>query len=233
MEKPMTRLLLKPIAMALLASTIVVSVPAMAQEAADPTKPRLLKNGEAADNAETPVQDHKSASDEKAPGTASSAEDTAEAEDQQAKPAPNAATEAAPGQLQQQDEVDSAREAAPGQQQQSGEVEDAKDAAPGQVKEEQASDTPSDETTASIDLSSEQQVELRDAFAEVEIEPISIELEVDVGATVPETVVLNPLPPRIVEIVPKYAGYQYFVLADGRIIIVEPATYEVVYILTS
>ncbi|MBX9462562.1 MAG: DUF1236 domain-containing protein [Aquamicrobium sp.] len=166
-------------------------------------------------------------------GTTGSAEESAEAEDQQAKPAPNAATEAAPGQLQQQDEVDSAREAAPGQQQRSGEVDEAQDAAPGQVKEDQASDAPSDETTASIDLSPEQQVELRDAFAEVDVEPISIEVEVDVGATLPETVALKPLPPRIVEIVPMYAGYQYFVLADGRIIIVEPATYEVVYILTS
>jgi hypothetical protein len=34
-----------------------------------------------------------------------------------------------------------------------------------------------------------------------------------------------------VEIVPAYEGYSYFVLADGRIVIVEPDTLEIVVIL--
>jgi hypothetical protein len=33
------------------------------------------------------------------------------------------------------------------------------------------------------------------------------------------------------EIVPDYRGYEYFVLAEGRIIIVEPGTLKVVYVL--
>jgi hypothetical protein len=42
---------------------------------------------------------------------------------------------------------------------------------------------------------------------------------------------LHPLPPRVVEILPAYRSYRYFVLADNRIVIVEPDTYEIVYIL--
>ena len=52
-----------------------------------------------------------------------------------------------------------------------------------------------------------------------------------IGVAVPSTVVLHPLPPRVIEIVPDYRGYEYFVLADGRIIIVEPGTLKIVYVL--
>lgn len=49
----------------------------------------------------------------------------------------------------------------------------------------------------------------------------------------PETVKvkLRPLPTRIVKIVPRYEGYLFFVLADGRIVIVEPSSLEIVVIL--
>jgi hypothetical protein len=60
---------------------------------------------------------------------------------------------------------------------------------------------------------------------------VDIDIDVNVGVVVPRTVTLRPLPPRVIEIVPAYRGYEYFVLADGRIVIVEPGTYKVVYIL--
>jgi hypothetical protein len=40
------------------------------------------------------------------------------------------------------------------------------------------------------------------------------------------------LPSKIVKIVPAYEGYEYFVLADGRIVIVDPNTYKIVLVLT-
>ncbi|WJR68162.1 DUF1236 domain-containing protein [Neorhizobium sp. CSC1952] len=95
-----------------------------------------------------------------------------------------------------------------------------------------ASDRPSGETTGSINISTEQQTEIRSVFVENRVEPVDIDVDVSVGTAVPTTVELHPLPPRIVEIVPAYRGYEYFVLADGRIIIVEPSTHEVVYVLT-
>ena len=94
------------------------------------------------------------------------------------------------------------------------------------------SDATSNEATSNVDISVEQQTEIRNVFVEQTVEPADISVEVNVGTAIPKSVTLHPLPPRIIEIVPAYRGYEYFVLADGRIIIVKPATYEVVYILT-
>ena len=141
------------------------------------------------------------------------------------EPADQSASENAPGQMQKSGEADSAAEAAPGQMQNSGEVDSASEAAPGQTKDM--------ETTASIDISAEQRTEIREVIVETDVEPIDVDFDVNVGVAVPDTVVLHPLPPRIIEIVPVYEGYQYFVLADGRIIIVEPDTLEIVYVVTA
>jgi hypothetical protein len=160
------------------------------------------------------------------------------------------ATEAAPGQQQKSGEVDKATEAAPGQMQKSGEAETATEAAPGQVQKQQTGESeqqpapgqqeqqtgqseqqPSTETTGSIDINTEQRTEITQVFREVKSEPVDIDVDVSVGVTVPRTVTLQPLPPRVIEIVPAYRGYEYFVLADGRIVIVEPGTLKVVYIL--
>jgi hypothetical protein len=42
---------------------------------------------------------------------------------------------------------------------------------------------------------------------------------------------LQRLPPRIIKLVPRYEGYRYFVLADGRIVIVDPDALEIVVII--
>ncbi len=94
-----------------------------------------------------------------------------------------------------------------------------------------ATSAPSNETTGSINVSTEQRTEIRSILVENKVEPVDIDIDVSVGVAVPTTVEFHPLPPRIIEIVPAYRGYEYFVLADGRIIIVEPRTHEVVYIL--
>jgi hypothetical protein len=93
-------------------------------------------------------------------------------------------------------------------------------------------DATSGEATSNVDISVEQKTEIRNIFVEQTVEPADISVEVNVGTAIPKSVTLHPLPSRIIEIVPAYRGYEYFVLADGRIIIVKPATYEVVYILT-
>ncbi|WP_019170320.1 DUF1236 domain-containing protein [Pseudaminobacter salicylatoxidans] len=81
-------------------------------------------------------------------------------------------------------------------------------------------------------VSEEQRGELRKALREGHVEPApNINFSVDLGVRVPREVHLYRLPPRIVEIVPEYEGYEYFVLADGRIIIVDPETLEIVLIL--
>lgn len=148
------------------------------------------------------------------------------------KPNENAATETAPGQQQKAGQAD-AQDAAPGQMQKNEQADSATEVAPGQEKQDRAGtdQQPSNETTGSIDISAEQKTEIRTIVQEAKVEPADIDIDLRVGVAVPTTVEFHPLPPRFVEIVPQYRGYEYFVLADGRIIIVEPSTHEVVYIL--
>jgi len=58
----------------------------------------------------------------------------------------------------------------------------------------------------------------------------NINFNVAVGTRVPRTIAFHPLPATIVEVVPEYRGLQYFVV-DQRIVIVDPATYEIVTII--
>ena len=86
-------------------------------------------------------------------------------------------------------------------------------------------------TTASINLSAEQQAALRSEMTQG-TSPVDATFDINIGAMAPDTIEVRPLPPRFVEVVPQYEGYRYFVLADGRIVIVEPDTTEIVYIMS-
>lgn len=84
-----------------------------------------------------------------------------------------------------------------------------------------------------VNLSSSQQTEVKQVIHETDVQPVeNPSFTVSVGEAIPRKVELHPLPPRIVKIVPDYSDYDYFVLADGRIIIVNPDTYEIVYIIS-
>lgn len=64
------------------------------------------------------------------------------------------------------------------------------------------------------------------------MEPVEkTDFSVSVGTSVPHTIHLESLPTRIVEIVPQYKTYKFFVLADGRIVIVDPNSFAIVYII--
>ena len=230
---------------AFLAGASLMAMPAIAQDSGETKIPRLKQSGDAktggaessapTDPAKQGASDQGSSnqgsSDQGSSGKSTDSETTgadapAETGNETApKPNDNSASDVAPGRLQGQGAVDSATEAAPGQQQKSGEVDDASEAAPGQTKG-------SKESSADVEISSEQKVEIRNVISEVKVEPVTTDVDVKIGVEVPRTIELHPLPPRIVEIVPAYEGYQFFILPDGRIVIVEPDTYQVVYILT-
>src|SRR5262249_52044335 len=91
---------------------------------------------------------------------------------------------------------------------------------------------PSHETTGSINITTRQRTEVRQVFTTERVEPARVDFDVNVGVRVPRTVTLHRLPPRVVELVPAYEHYEYFMLADGRIVIVKPDTLEVVYVLS-
>lgn len=69
---------------------------------------------------------------------------------------------------------------------------------------------------------------LRAAIKTVNVRPVAnINFNVSVGVAVPRTLELHALPPAIVEIVPAYEGYLFF-LVRNDIVVVDPATYEIV-----
>ncbi|AJD45732.1 DUF1236 domain-containing protein [Rhizobium sp. SEMIA 4085] len=90
----------------------------------------------------------------------------------------------------------------------------------------------STKTETEVNISVEQKTEIQQVVKEVNVEPVrEVDFAVEVGTAIPKTIRLEPLPPRIVKIVPQYEGYRFFILADGRIIIVEPSTFKIVYII--
>jgi hypothetical protein len=133
------------------------------------------------------------------------------------------ASEHAPGILKKQEAGQSATDFAPGQQQRDGTVDHARDAAPGQIDRQ---------TTASIDLSLEQEAQIRPLFV-APAQQMDADVTVEVGAVVPSSITLQPVPAEVVNVVPAYERYEYFVAADGRIVLVEPSTHEVVFVINA
>ncbi|RWN50467.1 DUF1236 domain-containing protein [Mesorhizobium sp.] len=90
------------------------------------------------------------------------------------------------------------------------------------------------ETGAISNVTVEQKTQVTQILKQEKVEPVAdVDFDISVGVEVPrQRVELRPLPRRIIEIVPAYEEYQYFVLADGRIVIVDPDTFKIVLILT-
>ena len=102
--------------------------------------------------------------------------------------------------------------------------------APPQTDRSDSNSTASD-TSANVEITAEQRTEIRNVIVESDVEPATVDFDVNVGVPVPGTVTLHPLPPRIIELMPAYRSYVYFILVDGRIVIVEPSSHKVVYII--
>ena len=85
----------------------------------------------------------------------------------------------------------------------------------------------------SATITAESRTTIKQTITRTEVAPFrDVNFSVNIGVAVPQTVEMHPLPPRVVEIVPQYRSYRYFVLADGRIVIVRPDTYKIVYVIT-
>lgn len=107
----------------------------------------------------------------------------------------------------------------------------------GEPKSEPGSDTtqqsqPSGTSSTTVNVTTEQKTEITQVIRETKVAPArDIDVDIAVGVAIPRTVEVHRLPPRIIKVVPDYEGYVYFVLDDGRIVILDPDTYEVVAIL--
>jgi hypothetical protein len=90
-------------------------------------------------------------------------------------------------------------------------------------------------TTGSVrvaNLNRSQRQEIRTSIREEHVRRIPhVDFTINVGVTVPRTIVLHRLPRRFVELVPVYEGYEFFELTDGSIIIVDPVTLQIVSVI--
>jgi hypothetical protein len=82
-----------------------------------------------------------------------------------------------------------------------------------------------------IDVPEGKRSQVAKSFSSHKVKATDIDIDVSVGVAVPRTVVLHPVPVDIVEIVPAFRHYRYFVLANGEIVIVDPATFVIVYVI--
>jgi hypothetical protein len=85
--------------------------------------------------------------------------------------------------------------------------------------------------SAPREITTEKRTEIRQKISTTNVQRVNVDFNVSVGVAVPRTVSLLPVPASIISIVPEYEGYNYIVLADGRILIIEPSSYEVVTII--
>jgi hypothetical protein len=80
-------------------------------------------------------------------------------------------------------------------------------------------------------ITTEQRDKVKTVFAKHKSKAqANIQIDVNVGTTVPKNVTLVEIPQDILVIVPQYREYKYFVIEE-KVVIVDPDTYEVVEII--
>jgi hypothetical protein len=87
-------------------------------------------------------------------------------------------------------------------------------------------------TRAAVNLSTEQKTKVRTVIREkVKAQPLTnVNFSISVGTRVPRDVRYYPVPAEVVSIYPQWSGY-HFILVNDQIVIIDPASFEIVYII--
>jgi Protein of unknown function (DUF1236) len=149
----------------------------------------------------------------------------------------NAAMQATPGQMQNSGQANSPQQGnMQGNMQQPQTGQNMTTQQPNQPAQQtgQAAQPPgtSNETTGSINITDQQRSEVKQMLTGRRMRTVQPNFDVNVGATVPNTVRLHRLPARAVRLVPAYRRHDYFVLADGRVVIVDPSSKKIVSVVS-
>jgi hypothetical protein len=129
-----------------------------------------------------------------------------------------------------------ARQPAPGQNQQGagtpqqGQSQQGAQAPRQGNQDSQAATRESKQPDASgrIELSEQQQTRVSGVIRQQKIEPVTnLNFTVSVGTAVPSSVRLTPLPREVVDVLPQYRDYSFFV-AQREVVIVDPQSYKIV-----
>jgi hypothetical protein len=84
---------------------------------------------------------------------------------------------------------------------------------------------------ASVNINDQQRTRVAESITRLNVQPLTnVNFSLTVGTAVPRDIRLQTLPSDVVEVVPQYRGYSFFVVRD-EIVIVEPSTYQIVTVL--
>ncbi len=94
---------------------------------------------------------------------------------------------------------------------------------------------PADQTMGQgshANISTEQRTRIRQTIVKESNAPrvTNVNFTVSVGTVVPRTVRLAPIPVTVIEVMPAWRGYDYFLVGDD-IIVVEPGTLRIVAVI--
>lgn len=84
---------------------------------------------------------------------------------------------------------------------------------------------------ASVNINDQQRTRISQSVARLNVKPLTnVNFSLSVGTVVPRDVRFEPLPADIVEIVPQYRGYSFFMVRD-EIVIIDPSSFQIVAVL--
>jgi hypothetical protein len=89
----------------------------------------------------------------------------------------------------------------------------------------------SSNVSVSANLNESQRTRVSESIARLNVAPVNdVNFSLSVGTAAPRDVRFQPLPPDVVEAMPQYRGYNFFVVRDD-IVIVDPSSYKIVDVL--
>ncbi len=121
-----------------------------------------------------------------------------------------------------------------GENEQSGEKKAADESQTDATKAEKGDAADTKNKKAKTEITTEKKTVIKNKVINKDVKRVernSIDFNISVGVVVPRSVNLVVLPAAVVEVVPEYEGYLYFLLDDGTLVIVEPDTMEIVYVI--
>jgi len=79
-------------------------------------------------------------------------------------------------------------------------------------------------------ISGEQESRIRDSVKNAKVDHVAkLAIPLEVGAEVPRNLHFYPMPKQVAEIAPEYGGY-FYVVADDKIVVIDPLSYRIVAI---
>lgn len=107
-----------------------------------------------------------------------------------------------------------------------------KDASSSADKDRKSSTTGQGAAAGAAKLSTEQRSKITTIIRQKKVEPVNLDITINVGTRVPPTVRFYPVPVEVIEVYPEWRGYDY-IIVGGDILILEPDSHVIVAIIAA